>query len=168
MRTTAAHQPPQVSAHGVLAVKLDPTAFVAEPELLAALESHSASIQCNEERVLFLQGEAPAGVYILRSGSASLIMTAPTGEQIVDTPVLPGALLGLPGVIGNQPYTLTGIACKGAELGFVSTEDFFQVDALRPRALAQSSSRPRRGSARRPRRHQRKLIHLQRSCAAMF
>ncbi len=127
MRTTAAHQPPQVSAHGVLAVKLDPTAFVAEPELLAALESHSASIQCNEERVLFLQGEAPAGVYILRSGSASLIMTAPTGEQIVDTPVLPGALLGLPGVIGNQPYTLTGIACKGAELGFVSTEDFSRL-----------------------------------------
>lgn len=111
-------------AHGVHTVKLDPAAFLAEPELLSALEAHSASIHCNEERVLFLQGEAPAGLYILRAGSASLIMTAPTGEQVVDTPVLPGALLGLPGVIGNQPYTLTGIANKGAELGFVSTQDF--------------------------------------------
>jgi CRP-like cAMP-binding protein len=127
MRPATASHLPLPPAQGVPAVKLDPAAFAADPELLAALETHSLPIHCSEERILFLQGESPAGLYILRAGSASLLMTSPTGEQIVDTPVFPGALLGLPGVIGNQPYTLTGIAGKGAEFGFVSTEDFSRL-----------------------------------------
>ncbi|HVZ82884.1 MAG TPA: cyclic nucleotide-binding domain-containing protein [Terracidiphilus sp.] len=108
-------------------MKLDPAAFQADSDLLAALEARASTLVCKEERVLFLQGEAPAGLYILLSGAASLLMTAPTGEQVIDTPVAPGALLGLPGIIGNQPYSLTGIAAKGAVIGFIATEDFSRL-----------------------------------------
>jgi CRP-like cAMP-binding protein len=114
----------QAQNPGVFAVKLDSSAFVADPELLAALEAHSRTIVCDDDRILFLQGESPDGLYILRSGRAVLSMTSLSGEPLINTEVAEGALLGLPGVIGNQPYTLTGKAEKGAELGFVSTEDF--------------------------------------------
>jgi CRP-like cAMP-binding protein len=36
----------------------------------------------------------------------------------------PGSLLGLPALIGNEPYTMTALAEKDAELGFVTREDF--------------------------------------------
>ncbi len=108
-------------------MKLDASAFVAAPELLAALEQHSTTIVCSEDRILFLQGESPDGLYILRSGSATLSMTSITGGPLVETEVAAGALLGLPGVIGNQPYTLTGKALRGAELGFVRREDFAKL-----------------------------------------
>lgn len=112
---------------GVHAVKLDSSAFVADPELLAALEKRSTTVVCTEDRTLFLQGESPAGLYILRSGSATLSMNSITGEPLVHAVVSQGAILGLPGVIGNQPYTLTGKAAKDAELGFVAIEDFSKL-----------------------------------------
>ena len=105
-------------------MKLESSAFLADPELLLALEAHSKTIVCGEDRILFLQGESPDGLYILRSGRATLSMTCSNGEQMICTEVTKGALLGLPGVIGNQPYTLTGKAEKGAQLGFVSAEEF--------------------------------------------
>jgi CRP-like cAMP-binding protein len=112
---------------GARAVKLDSAAFVADPELLSALEQRSTTVVCTEDRTLFLQGESPAGLYILRSGAATLSMTSITGEPLVETAVSTGALLGLPGVIGDQPFTLTGKALKGAELGFVRKEDFSKL-----------------------------------------
>jgi CRP-like cAMP-binding protein len=124
MRVFEAFSSSHSHAHGVRAVKLDSSAFVADPELLAALEAQSKTIVCSEDRILFLQGESPAGLYILRSGLATLSMNSLSGEPLISTEVAAGALLGLPGVIGNQPYTLTGKAAKGAELGFVTTEDF--------------------------------------------
>ena len=35
-----------------------------------------------------------------------------------------GSLLGLPGVIADQPYSLTVIARKGANVGFISKAEF--------------------------------------------
>lgn len=112
---------------GVSAVKLDSSAFVADPELLAALEQRAMTVKCTEDRILFLQGESAAGLYVLRSGTATLWMKSVTGEPLIETEVSAGALLGLPGVIGNQPYTLSGKAAKGAELGFVSIEEFSRL-----------------------------------------
>jgi CRP-like cAMP-binding protein len=34
-----------------------------------------------------------------------------------------GSLLGLPGLIGNEPYTLTAIARNGARLSFISRDE---------------------------------------------
>ncbi|MFZ1012495.1 MAG: cyclic nucleotide-binding domain-containing protein, partial [Terracidiphilus sp.] len=87
---------------------------------------------CAENRVLFQQGDEPTGLYVLRSGSATLTMTAHDGETILQTTVLPGALLGLPGFIGNQPYSLTAEAHKRSEVGFVNREDFSQMMLTHP------------------------------------
>lgn len=114
-------------------MKLDPTAFVAAPELIQALEKRSTAISCGGDRVLFKQGDVPVGLYILKEGETTLSMSSPKGEQVVQVQAAAGSLLGLPGLIGNEPYTLTAVARPGAHLGFVSREEFIglmQTDSL--------------------------------------
>jgi len=108
-------------------VNLDSSAFVAEQELIDALERRCAAIVYAEDGVLFKQGESPAGLFILRRGKANLTMQSATGCVVMSVTAFPGSLLGLPALIGNEPYTLTATAYKGAELGFVTREDFSSI-----------------------------------------
>jgi CRP-like cAMP-binding protein len=109
-------------------VKLDPTAFVADPELIDALEKRAIEFSCDADCVLFHQGDAPAGLYILRKGEVGLTMYSPGGSRaILSTHACAGSLLGLPGLIGNEPYTLTAVAARGAELSFVTRDDFLAL-----------------------------------------
>jgi len=105
-------------------VNFDSSSFVAEKELIEALEKRSSTVTCTEPRRLFTQGGKPEGLFILRKGSASLNMESPTGGSLMSIALLPGSLLGLPALIGNEPYTMTATADKDAELGFVTREDF--------------------------------------------
>lgn len=105
-------------------MNLDPSAFVADPALIESLEKGSTLISCDADRVLFQQGEAPVGLYILKSGRATLAMNSALGEEIISATAGPGSLLGLPGLIGNQPYTLTAIALAGAEVRYVTGDSF--------------------------------------------
>jgi CRP-like cAMP-binding protein len=114
-------------------VKLDPSAFVADPELIQALEKHSTAISCDADRVLFNQGDHPQGLYILDQGETTLSMASPAGEQLMSIQAHAGSLLGLPGLLGDEPYTLTAIARNGARLSFVTRDDFtslMQTDPL--------------------------------------
>ncbi|HEX8712218.1 MAG TPA: cyclic nucleotide-binding domain-containing protein [Terracidiphilus sp.] len=105
-------------------MQLDPTAFIADAELIEALVKRATPIVCDSDRVLFRQGDHPVGLYILQSGQALLSMTAAEGEPILLFETGPGSLLGLPGVVSDQPFTLTAIARAGAEVNFISREQF--------------------------------------------
>jgi CRP-like cAMP-binding protein len=100
----------------------DPSAFVADPQLLDALGERALPVVCEQERVLFRQGEPPAMLFILHEGEATLTMHSPRGENLFSVPVSSGSLLGLPGLIGNQPYTLTATAHAGAQVSSVSRD----------------------------------------------
>lgn len=103
---------------------LDPSAFLADPELILALDTRSIAISCGEEYVLFRQGDAPAGLFILHKGEATMTMTSAAGESIISIQTKAGSLLGLPALIGNEPYTLTAVARQGSELGFIARDEF--------------------------------------------
>ena len=105
-------------------VNFDSSSFIAEKELIDALEKRSSTVVCKEERRLFTQVGRPDGLYILRKGTAALSMESPTGGTLMSIVLHPGSLLGLPALIGNEPYTLSAVAEAGAELGFVTREDF--------------------------------------------
>lgn len=105
-------------------MQLDPTAFVADPELIEALVKRATPIACANDRVLFRQGDEPAGLYILQDGKASASMVSATGEAILSFEISAGSLLGLPGVVSSQPYTLTAVAQAGARVCFISLEQF--------------------------------------------
>ena len=105
-------------------MKLDSSAFVADPELIQALEKHSTAISCDADRVVFNQGDHPQGLYILDQGETTISMASSAGEQLMSIQAHAGSLLGLPGLIGNEPYTLTAIARNGARLSFVPRDEF--------------------------------------------
>lgn len=47
-----------------------------------------------------------------------------SGRAIICLHAGPGSLLGLPGIVANEPYTLTAMARKGSEVRFVTRGDF--------------------------------------------
>lgn len=104
-----------------------PSAFVADLALLEALEERSRPLPCHEGCVLFRQGEPAGGVYVMRRGEAELTMQSPAGGVVMRLKATAGSVLGLPALIGNEPYSLTATVESGATVAFVSREDF---DAL--------------------------------------
>jgi hypothetical protein len=53
--------------------------FIADCTLIQALEKRSVSVPCSKGRILFKQGEAPIGLYFLKTGKASLILKTEEG-----------------------------------------------------------------------------------------
>ena len=121
------------TAQGEPLVQLDPSAFLADPQLIHALEACSTPVPCESDHVLFRQGEPAVGLYILQKGAATVSMISPDGQSLFAVQALPGSLLGLPGLVSGQPYSLTATACAGSRVSFVSRDDFtalMQADPL--------------------------------------
>jgi CRP/FNR family cyclic AMP-dependent transcriptional regulator len=113
-------------------VNLDRSAFVADPALIEGLEKRAAHLTCSEERILFRQGDDPVGLYILKSGGVTLTMSSPQGHELVSIEAAPDSLLGLPGLVGNQPYTLTALAHAGSKLSFLTRDSFANLMRAEP------------------------------------
>jgi CRP-like cAMP-binding protein len=106
--------------------------FAADRALVHALELRSEPILCMNGGTLFKQGAIPSGLYILKSGEAKLIMESTPGRAVLCVHVEAGAVLGLPGVIANEPYSMTAIAQSGSEVRFVTRSDFEDVIQAEP------------------------------------
>jgi CRP-like cAMP-binding protein len=113
--------------------------FVADCTLTQALEKRSIAVPCVKERTLFEQGEAPTGLYILKSGKVTLVMKAENDKEVLHLTVGPGSILGVPAVVGKDSYTLSAMACLGSEVGFVAQKEFEDLirsePSLFPRVL---------------------------------
>ncbi|MGD0482128.1 MAG: cyclic nucleotide-binding domain-containing protein [Terracidiphilus sp.] len=105
-------------------VQLDPTAFLADPELIRTLSEHATPIVCDTDRVLFQQDDSAVGLYILHEGEATISMTSIQGQAILSVQARGGSLLGLPGLVSNQPYSLTAVAHAGARVSFLGRSEF--------------------------------------------
>jgi CRP-like cAMP-binding protein len=99
------------------------SAFVADPKLIEELERQAKPVTLGPDRVLFHQGVAPTGVYIVRRGKVRLT-TQSDGDAVLSIQAGAGSLLGVPAVIGAKPYSLTAIALAGAELSLLPSENF--------------------------------------------
>ena len=111
---------------------LDPASFIADPELFHALEERSTSVACDEDLLLFRQGEPPVGLYILHNGEATLSMDSDEGVPILSVKTLAGSLLGLPSLLGNQGYSMTAVAHAGAQVSFVPVAEFTALMEANP------------------------------------
>jgi CRP-like cAMP-binding protein len=108
-------------------MQLDPSAFVADSDLIEVLGNRAEPVACHQDRVLFRQGDAPNGLYLLYKGEATIAMTGESGDPLVASKASSGSILGLPGLIGSSPYTLTVTALAGAHVGFVSRDRFTEL-----------------------------------------
>lgn len=105
-------------------MQLDPSAFVADQELIEALDSQATPLDCAADRTLFRQGETAEGVYLVRTGEVTLSMDSLEGGPILSVQAGAGSLLGLPALISNQVYSLTAVARAGAQVSFIARDEF--------------------------------------------
>ena len=114
-------------------MNLDSTAFIADNELILALRRRATAVDCELDHTLFLQGDGPAGLYTLHSGEVTMTMETSAGDELITMRSEPGSLLGLPGVVGNCPYSMSAYAKAGAEVSFVPREDFSALMLSEPK-----------------------------------
>jgi len=104
-------------------LQLDPDAFLANPDLLRVLSERSTPVPCAADGVLFRQDEPSVGVFILHEGAVTLSIVSQDGHSLFAAQAKPGSILGLPGAISNQPYTLSATVHAGAQVSFLSNAD---------------------------------------------
>ncbi len=89
-------------------------------ELLDALCQLQAVDTYRKGSLLFHQGQPAEGVYVLRTGSARLLL-AGLGADFQTAG--PGCLLGLPAAIRNDLHDFSVELLENAQVGFISRED---------------------------------------------
>ena len=96
-------------------------------KLIKALVKRSLPVDCSKGRTLFNQGDTSEGLFLLERGEAVLEMRSEVGQAVLCLEARSGSLLGLPGVIANEPYTLTAFVRNGSTVSFIRREDFEQT-----------------------------------------
>jgi len=112
-------------------VPIDSSSFCADLELIQTFEKQSIPITCDEDRVLFRQGEAPAGIFILREGAATLSRHCSENEFVISLRSTAPSLIGLPGVLSRNPHAFSAVAQSGSHVSFVNRDEvahFMETD----------------------------------------
>ena len=79
-----------------------------------------------ERAIVFLEGQAPRGIFLLCQGQAKLSATASDGHTLILRIAKPGEVLGLHATITGKPYELTVETMQPCQLNFVKREDFLR------------------------------------------
>src|SRR5689334_16687742 len=76
--------------------------------------------------VIFIEGQAPRGIFMLCQGQAKLSLTSSAGKTLILRIAKPGEVLGLDAVVTGKPYELTVETMLPSQLNFVNREDFLR------------------------------------------
>ncbi len=76
--------------------------------------------------VIFVEGQAPRGIFVLCQGQAKLSTTSREGKTFILRIARPGEVLGLHSTVTGTPYDLTAETMRPSQLDFVSREDFLR------------------------------------------
>lgn len=76
--------------------------------------------------LLFVEGEAPRGVFILCSGRAKIASSSSEGKTLILRMADPGELLGLSATILGKPYEVSAETAEPSQVNFIRREDFLR------------------------------------------
>jgi CRP/FNR family transcriptional regulator, cyclic AMP receptor protein len=77
--------------------------------------------------VLFVEGQAPRGVYLICSGRIKLSTTSRDGKTLILRIAQAGEVLGLHATVSGRPYELTAETLQSCQLDFIRREDFLRL-----------------------------------------
>ena len=109
------------------AQQIAPKARTGYPALWAALEGICSRMAVAKGKVLFQQGEAGRGVFLLRQGKVRLSLHRTGGKELPYRVAGPGNILGLPATLSHAPYSLTAENLADCEVGFAPAEDVLNL-----------------------------------------
>ena len=76
--------------------------------------------------VLFMEGQAPRGIFVLCNGQVKLSLSARDGKTLIFNIAEPGEVLGLSASVSGNPYELTAQTKDPCQVNFVKREDFLR------------------------------------------
>jgi CRP/FNR family cyclic AMP-dependent transcriptional regulator len=76
--------------------------------------------------MLFVEGQAARGVYIVCSGRVKLSTTSRDGKTLILRIAQAGEILGLHATVSGKPYELTAETLQPCQLDFVKRDDFLK------------------------------------------
>jgi CRP/FNR family transcriptional regulator len=91
---------------------------------LQQLSEITASATYPKGAVLFVEGQAARGLFILCTGHVKLSTSSADGKTLIVRVSEPGDLLGLPATISNRPYEVTAEVMEPTQANFISRADF--------------------------------------------
>lgn len=103
-----------------------------QPDVLVEFDAIKHLVTYPKGAVLFLEGQAPRGAYVVCSGKVKLSMTSREGRTLIVRVAECGDVLGLTSVISGEPYNLTAETQTVAQLNFVTHDDFLSLIRKHP------------------------------------
>jgi len=76
--------------------------------------------------VLFVEGQAPRGIFVLCKGRVKLSICASDGKTLILKIAEPGEVLGLSATVSGKAYELTAESIDPCQVNFVKREDFLR------------------------------------------
>jgi CRP/FNR family transcriptional regulator len=93
---------------------------------LHALESIKYTTAYPKGAVLFVEGQAPRGIFLLCKGRVKMSICSSDGKTLILKIAEPGEVLGLSATVSGKPYELTAETLDPCQVNFVKREDFLR------------------------------------------
>jgi CRP/FNR family transcriptional regulator, cyclic AMP receptor protein len=97
-----------------------------DPAGLQAFERMKYTTAYPKGAVLFLEGQAPRGIFVVCKGQVKLSLGDRNGKTFILKIVDPGEVLGLGATFSGKPYELTAETITPCQISFVKREDFLR------------------------------------------
>jgi len=96
------------------------------PRTAKALEEIRRTSSYPSGAILFMEGEAARGVYIICQGRVKLLTTNSDGKTLIFKIAKPGEILGLNATLGGTAHEITAETLQPTQLAYISREDFLR------------------------------------------
>jgi CRP-like cAMP-binding protein len=100
------------------------------PSLINALEQEAITTTYPTGAVLFAEGQAPRGVFIVRRGRVKLSICGSDGRTLILRIVEAGCPLGVAAVVSGRPYEATAETQEPCEVSFLRQCDLLRLMRL--------------------------------------
>jgi len=91
-----------------------------------ALETIKYTTAYPKGAVLFVEGQAPRGIFLLCKGRVKLSIGSSDGKMLILKISEPGEVLGLSATVSGKPYELTAETLDPCQVNFVKRDDFLR------------------------------------------
>jgi len=93
---------------------------------LQAFEQMKYATAYPKGAVLFVEGQAPRGIFVLCKGRVKLSICSTDGKTLILKIAESGEVLGLSATLSGKPYELTAETIDPCQINFVKREDFMR------------------------------------------
>src|ERR1700758_873338 len=94
------------------------------PAALQSFESIKYATAYPKGAVLFVEGQAPRGIFVLCKGRVKLSISSSDGKTLILKIAEAGEVLGLSAAVSGKPYELTAETIDPCQVDFVKREEF--------------------------------------------